>query len=85
MKSQFNDFYSSEIDIGLKQGLKLDQIKVDLSLSNLKNKHGMWIVNAVHKLKANPEAGLGEVWDQRAVDKTILAMHLSKTFYQETF
>ena len=46
-------WYADEMTRALKAGKDIKNIKVDLTLSNLKPKHAQWISTVYEKLKAN--------------------------------
>ncbi len=73
LKNEFTDWYASIITDGLKKNLDVKDIKVDLTLTNLKPLHARWVIHAFDKMKEDTEC-LVAGWEKAGIKAAVAAV-----------
>ncbi|KAJ8306699.1 hypothetical protein KUTeg_015740 [Tegillarca granosa] len=55
LKEQFQQYYANEVIKQQEKGISVEEIKIDLSLTNLKPLGARWLLKLYHFLKSNPD------------------------------
>ncbi|KAJ8320404.1 hypothetical protein KUTeg_001991 [Tegillarca granosa] len=55
LKEQFQQYYAKEVTKQQEKGISVEEIKIDLSLTNLKPLGARWLLKLYHFLKSNPD------------------------------
>ena len=72
LKGEFTDWYANLITAGLKKNLEIKDIKVDLTLSNLKPIHAGWVLHSFDKMKQDKHA-LVAGWEKAGIKAAVAA------------
>lgn len=74
LKSQFQSWYSKQVDKQIQSGVSLESVNVDLKLSTLKPVHAGWLVSATEAITSD-SIMLG--WDKSGIRDALSKLQMS--------